>query len=74
MLAHDERGLGHPDGLRLHDLVRLRVFQHPVLVDSGFMREGVPADDRLVVLHREGGRVGDHPRARVSMVASIPVS
>jgi hypothetical protein len=31
------------------------VLQHAVLVDAGLMREGVLADDGLVVLHREAG-------------------
>ena len=59
MLAHDQRGLRDADALRRHDLVGLRVLQHAVLVDAALMREGVPADDRLVVLHRERGRRRD---------------
>ena len=62
MLAHDERGLRHADRFRRHDLVGLGVLQHAVLVDAALMREGVPADDRLVVLHREGGRGRDELR------------
>src|SRR5438132_13347705 len=40
----------HPDAdvLRIDDLVRARVLQHPVLVDAGLVRERVCADDRLV--------------------------
>ena len=44
---HDEAELG-----RIHDLVGLRVLQHPVLVDAGFVRERVAPDDRLVGLYR----------------------
>ena len=54
MLAHDERGLGHADALGGHDLVGLGILQHAVLVDAALMRERIAADDRLVVLHREG--------------------
>ena len=56
MLAHDQRGLFHADAFRRHDLVGLRVLEHAVLMDAALMREGVTADDRLVVLHRERGR------------------
>ena len=38
---------------RPHDLVGRGVLQHAVLMDAAFMRERIPADDRLVVLHRE---------------------
>ncbi len=55
MLAHHERGLADADALGRHDLVGLGILQHAVLVDAALVREGVPADDRLVVLHRERG-------------------
>ena len=38
--------------MRPHDLIRARILQHAVLVDAGFVREGVASDDRLVGLHR----------------------
>src|SRR4051812_21546332 len=40
-----------PDVSRPHDLVGPSVLQHPVLVNAGFVREGVAADDRLVRLY-----------------------
>ena len=49
--AEHQRRLGHADVLRPHDLVGPPVLEHPVLVDAGFVREGVAADDRLVGLH-----------------------
>ena len=55
MLAHHQRGRLHPDVLGPHDLVGLGVLEHAVLVDAGLVGEGVLADDRLVVLDREGG-------------------
>ena len=45
------------DVLRPHDLVGARVLEHPVLVDAGFVRERVAADDRLVGLHRFAGEL-----------------
>ncbi len=63
-----------PTDLRGHDLVGLGVLQHPVLVDAALVREGVPADDRLVVLDRERASPPETTvEARVSIVASMPV-
>jgi hypothetical protein len=56
VLAHDQGGLLHADAFRRHDLVGLGVLEHAVLMDAGLVGEGVAADDRLVVLHRERGR------------------
>ena len=53
VLAHDQRGLFHADVFRRHDLVGLRILEHAVLMDAALMRERIPSDDRLVVLHRE---------------------
>src|SRR3954452_7391291 len=52
------------DGLGIHDLVRPRVLQHPVLMDACFVREGVRADDSLVRLHDVAGGARDEPRRR----------
>ncbi len=54
MFAHDERSLADADALWRHDLIGLRILQYAVLMDAALMRKGVPPDDRLVVLHREG--------------------
>ncbi len=62
MLAHDQRGLLHADALGHHDLVGLGMLEHAVLVDAALVREGVAADDRLVVLHRKRGRRRDELR------------
>ena len=53
MLAHGQRRFRQAHILGAHDLVGLGVLQHPVLVDACLMREGVLADDRLVVLDGE---------------------
>ena len=71
-LAQHQRGGVHADILGPHDLVGLDVLQHAVLVDAAFMREGVLADDGLVVLHREAGDVDETSlEARVSMSVLI---
>ena len=40
------------------------MLEHTILVDAGFMRERVRADDRLVRLHRESGDAGHELRRR----------
>ena len=40
------------------------MLEHTVLMDAGFVGEGVGADDGLVGLHREAGDVGHQPRSR----------
>ncbi len=62
MLAHHQRGLLHARPFPQHDLVGLRVFEHTVLMDAAFMREGITPDDGLVVLHRERRRRRHHLR------------
>src|SRR3954468_1722369 len=63
MLSERQR---HPnaDGLGIHDLVRPRVLQHPVLVDAGFVRKRVRADDCLVRLDDVAGGARHEPRRR----------
>ena len=56
MLAHDQRRLLHAHALGGHDLIGLGVLQHAVLMDAELVRERIPADDRLVVLHGKRGR------------------
>ena len=54
MLAHHERGFRDTDTRWRHDFIGLRILQHPVLMNAALMRKRVPADNRFVVLHREG--------------------
>ena len=44
---------GHADRLRVHDLVGGLLFEVAILVDAGFVRERVVADDGLVRLRPE---------------------
>ena len=39
------------------------MLQHAILVDAGFMRKGVGADDGLVGLHRVTGDLRNQPRS-----------
>src|SRR5579859_4236401 len=48
--------------LRIDDLVRALVLEHPVLVDAGLVCERVRADDRLIRLHDVAGALGNEPR------------
>ena len=45
--------------LGAHDFVGLAVLEHAVLMDAGFVRESIGADDGLVRLHRIAGDAGD---------------
>ena len=73
MFAHHERGLRYAHRGRRHDLVSLLVLQHAVLMDAAFMREGIPADNRLVILHREG-RNTRHELRRTSQHRRVDAS
>ena len=61
LAEHDLRGF-LADGGRVDDLVGLAVLHHAVLVDARLVLERVPADDRLVELHRVPGEPGDQAR------------
>ena len=60
VLAQHDVGLGQPDVPGVHDLVGGALLQHPVLVDAGFVSEGILAHDRLVGLHHLPGEARDH--------------
>ncbi len=59
MLAEHQLGALPTNVLRVHDLVGRAVFQHAILVDTGFMREGVFAHDRFIDLHIQTGQPAD---------------
>ena len=60
--ASDQRALMHTDAFGGHDFIGFGMFEHPVLMDPRFMRKGVLADNRLVILHRETRGIGHKPR------------
>jgi hypothetical protein len=69
MLAQHERRLRHADILRPHDLVSPAILQHPVLMNAGLVREGVPADDGLVGLDALAGDFRQHLARCVQLFA-----
>src|SRR3989344_9095868 len=48
MLSENNRRFWHADALRRHDFVCLLIFQHAVLVNSGFVGKRTPAHDCLI--------------------------
>ncbi len=60
MFAQDQGGFGDSDGRGVHDFVGLAFFQDAVLMDSGFVGEGVFADDGFVALDDQAGQCADH--------------
>ena len=73
MLAEDDAVGGKPDIFGFHDLVGLPVLQHAVLVDAGFVGEGVGADDRLVARRRVLVTCASVRLAAMILVVSTPV-
>ena len=57
MLAEDDALRDKADILGFHDLVRLPVLEHAMLVDTGFVREGIGPHDRLVARGRAVGHL-----------------
>ena len=75
MFAQHQLGLVDAHILRAHDLIGGLVLQHPILVDAGFMRKGIGADNRLVRLDDDARVIADQfADAAKSAVVSIPVS
>jgi len=65
MLAEHELCARETDVLRTHDLVGLAMLEHAVLMDAGFVRERVVADDRLVARNRRPDEVREQARGGV---------
>ena len=58
MFAEHERRLRHANFFWPHDLVGPAILEHAVLMDAGFVRKRVPADNRLVRLNAFAGERG----------------
>ena len=71
VLAQHQLGLRQADVLGIHDLVGGALLEHAVLVDAGFVGEGVLADDGLVALHLNAGDVRDEPAGRVQLACVL---
>ncbi len=69
MLAQDDAIGGHADRFRGHDLIAERIAEHAVLVNAGFMGEGIASDDGLVGLHVEAEGAGEHLAGGVDLGA-----
>src|SRR5437762_10815911 len=54
VLAEDQFTLRHTNRLRVDDFICRALFQVSVLVDTGFMRESIPPNNRLIRLRAEG--------------------
>ena len=67
MLAEHERIRRTTDLLGSHDLVGQLVFEHAVLVDPGFVREGVLAHDRLVDRHADPGHLREQAARAIDL-------
>src|ERR1700710_2316458 len=61
MLAEDDAVRRKPDIFRFHDLVGFPILKHAMLMDPGFVSEGIGADDRLVPRWRYVGDLGEGP-------------
>src|SRR5437763_3080472 len=68
VLAEHEVAALEADVLGPHHLVRLLVVDHPVLVDAGFVGEGVLPDHRLVARDVESRRSRHHPARRAELL------
>ena len=68
VLAEHERIPRRAHVLGAHDLVGAAILQHAVLVDAGFVRERIAADDRLVHLHALTGELREHLARRVDLL------
>src|SRR5262249_23836083 len=60
MLAQYELAFGHADRLRIDDLVGGFLLEVSVLMDTGFVRERVAADDGLIGLRSKGDDGAEH--------------
>ena len=68
VLAQYEVRLAQPDVFRTHDFVCRCVLQHAVLMDAGFVREGVLTDDGLVARDMHAGDARHEPARRIQLV------
>ena len=66
-LAQHQLALAQPDVAGAHDLVRPAELQDTVLVDAGFMPEGVFSDDGLVGLDGQAGQRTHQPGRLVDL-------
>ncbi len=54
--------------MRRYDLIRRRIFDHPILVNPGFVRECVSPHDGLVRLHKDSSDFGQQLARRKQLL------
>src|ERR1022692_4915769 len=59
-LTQHQLRIGHAHGLRRHNLVSQRIFEHTVLMDSGLVGEGIASSDSFIRLHGHAGNLAEH--------------
>src|ERR1039457_6829710 len=67
VLADHELAGRNTDGSRIHDFVGRALLEEAILVDAGFVREGVLAYDGLVGLHADADDLGQKLAGRVQL-------
>ena len=60
-LAEGDAVVGQAHRLGVDDFVGEPILENAVLVDAGFMGEGIGTNDGLVGLHHHAGEIGDQP-------------
>jgi len=68
MLAQNDMAVADPDGLGRHNLVGDFLLDQAVLMDAGFVRERVGADDGLVRLHGYAGNLRQQARGFINLI------
>jgi len=68
VLAQNDMAVADPDGLGRHDLVGDFLLDQAVLMDAGFVRERVGADNGLVRLHGNAGNLRQQARGFINLV------
>ena len=60
MFAQHQGALVETNRRRIHDLIGALIFQHPILMDAGFMGKGIGADNRFVGLDHNASIAAHH--------------
>src|SRR5436853_5232617 len=59
----------YADGFRRHDLVGDTILQHAMLMNPGFVRKSILADNGLVWLHEHASDVGEQLARTINLLA-----
>ena len=72
MFAQNNMGIADADRLGRHDLIGDFFLDQAVLVDAGFVRKRVGANDGFIRLHRDAGDLGQQARRFVNFFCLDP--